>query len=1303
MSNNYGEILCQATEILAQHLIDKVAYDSTILCTIINDDEKELGKYRVQNSEAIFDAYTSDTSFKKGNQVYVSIPMGNWNEQKLIVAKKMDNINQPIAYKDPFDSFVNITNNLIGSDLKSQGLIANDSVKKQILLWSYNKDDSDALIKNNGDVFNGYTRLALSANFQSWLKELGIVAGDYGLNLIIEIEPEDSEDIKEDGNQVSSSIKVCSLNCLDMIGNPYNYESFYSQKKLFDISGLKNIKSMELWFYQKEGSFLNNERKVVTPHKAPNIFVKDIAISLGYDTESFENDTLIIYTMNSIKYDSKKVPFESNHKQLFTRWVHKFEDGSIKVVNLEDNIDYNLTWYRYEQGARSHTAHSGVDWNPLATQVIAEKQATYTIVDKDWKTYNTQSLNGADTPTRNMAYNQAWLLPDTNRAEEKIKAIIQYNGNETDGYRSIVESAQLIFSNVTEVVNKATIDAIQALNINCEDDSFGNYLIYNLGGQIIDNAEAQKVREFKAYFNSATDDIENDQMAELTEASSIEWIIPSQNTMIDVEDFISADYDEKDGYYHIFRFGEKLDGTAKFEDDGIDGSIRYQNSQRYRIKSHYTNNYSNNTIKCVITKNKIKYTAVKELTFGPAGTSGTDYTFVLDFNNGITALTIGSNEKIIVKARLYDYSGKEIPNLKVRDIQWSLDEKENTYQNDYIKIIPQTNKDEIEVQLLDTVKSIPKDNYTILRATLKSVREYEKADEPDGWGDYDLLAYLPLPIRISKDYQSISGTTTIAYNGLGYLDHYFQNPYCLNYIDYNVINYQLAYNNYYYTKKDDINFNQRISKVNEIAEIIIQKNNYKQEEHYIKDVNDVYIFKDDVLNDKIQIIDGTWTISSGQDKPDKEDPYKPNLQKNSNNQWYIKPINIYVENSMKELCIVGSIKDKDGKEINVWSQPLFVIQNKYLSSIINSWNGKLTIDNANNAILAAKIAAGKKNEDDNTFSGVMMGDWEGDDGRSSAEESITKNTGIYGFQKGIASFGFRDDGTAFIGKPGAGRLEFNGDKSIIESNAFASGLGGLSLDFDKGEIKMYEPEKKHDNHKSIILDASEGIYPLTIGDYFKVKWDGSLWTTEGYFSGTIYADSGYFSGSIESSSINSSTITGTIINAATINSGTISGTEITTDKLYAGTTSGYQYLQYKRSKVTEEWKSTGETYIFTNNMGNPYYPNGNESTAYIKYVYDKPVTGSKVAHLGTFTGGIPVLDANNKPTGEVTETQVCGIDIISGTKYPLVLRSDQRVLLRSDLGNVMIMAGGQVGIWGDSISFNNIPKDKQYGIYARFA
>jgi hypothetical protein len=69
---------------------------------------------------------------------------------------------------------------------------------------------------------------------------------------------------------------------------------------------------------------------------------------MGYDANSFEKDTLIIYTMDSVKYDVKKTPAESNHKKLFARWIHKFENGNVKVVNSEDDIDYNLTWYRYE-------------------------------------------------------------------------------------------------------------------------------------------------------------------------------------------------------------------------------------------------------------------------------------------------------------------------------------------------------------------------------------------------------------------------------------------------------------------------------------------------------------------------------------------------------------------------------------------------------------------------------------------------------------------------------------------------------------------------------------------------------------------------------------------------------------------------------------------------------------------------------------------------------------------------------------------------------------------------------------------
>jgi hypothetical protein len=71
--------------------------------------------------------------------------------------------------------------------------------------------------------------LALSADFKAWLNQFKTVVGEYGLNLIIETEPEDITDIETDEDGVPySNVKVCNLNTYDMIGNPYNFESFYN-------------------------------------------------------------------------------------------------------------------------------------------------------------------------------------------------------------------------------------------------------------------------------------------------------------------------------------------------------------------------------------------------------------------------------------------------------------------------------------------------------------------------------------------------------------------------------------------------------------------------------------------------------------------------------------------------------------------------------------------------------------------------------------------------------------------------------------------------------------------------------------------------------------------------------------------------------------------------------------------------------------------------------------------------------------------------------------------------------------------
>lgn len=117
------------------------------------------------------------------------------------------------------------------------------------------------------------------------------------------------------------------------------------------------------------------------------------------------------------------------------------------------------------------------------------------------------------------------------------------------------------------------------------------------------------------------------------------------------------------------------------------------------------------------------------------------------------------------------------------------------------------------------------------------------------------------------------------------------------------------------------------------------------------------------------------------------------------------------------------------KGIICWTSPLIVQQYRYESEILNNWNGALKVDNENNLIFAGAGVFGNKNED-NSFSGVTLGELKHFESGESAE------TGVIGFHKGAQSFGFLDNGTAFIGKSGAGRIELDGDVGIIRSSKF---------------------------------------------------------------------------------------------------------------------------------------------------------------------------------------------------------------------------------------------------------------------------
>jgi hypothetical protein len=118
------------------------------------------------------------------------------------------------------------------------------------------------------------------------------------------------------------------------------------------------------------------------------------------------------------------------------------------------------------------------------------------------------------------------LQPDLTLSEEKIKVIILYENTP-------IRSNVLTFTNEREVVNQVTVDVTSAVQIVCNDGTYGNYRIYNEGNELLDSSQSKYCRELLCCFDSSN---YPDEASALTEATSITWIFPATNTMLRAAD-----------------------------------------------------------------------------------------------------------------------------------------------------------------------------------------------------------------------------------------------------------------------------------------------------------------------------------------------------------------------------------------------------------------------------------------------------------------------------------------------------------------------------------------------------------------------------------------------------------------------------------------------------------------------------------------------------------------------------------------------------------------------------------------------
>ena len=315
-----NELLFKSWETFVQNTVQVAGYNKTVVCTIINDAEAIDGKFLVSDGATKFYAFTnSDPNlYKVDDTVYVLIPNGDYNKDKIILGRTTGDLEKPVNYVAPFDKYFDMTGNLLSDYYSNEyGLLANDD----------RANGSEICIAENIPVSvddgNSFTRLGIKANFKSLTSTA--ITGNYGIKLLLNF----TKNLNSSAEEISSITKFCYLDSTDMYGNPYNFATYFEQQLVFDIEEFTtdyDLTSMSIFFYQKRNFFIENNE--IFPYKIDrdnylknNLFVKNIEISLGY--EAGNEEKVIIYTNKDLKYTKGN----NNLKPIKLRWCHLIENN----------------------------------------------------------------------------------------------------------------------------------------------------------------------------------------------------------------------------------------------------------------------------------------------------------------------------------------------------------------------------------------------------------------------------------------------------------------------------------------------------------------------------------------------------------------------------------------------------------------------------------------------------------------------------------------------------------------------------------------------------------------------------------------------------------------------------------------------------------------------------------------------------------------------------------------------------------------------------------------------------------------
>lgn len=757
MDNNViAEPLFQSIDTIVSSRIEGISFDTTILCTVVDVSKASQGRYVVTNNGGItkFEAVSEKTDYKKNDNVYVQIPKGDWNEQKYILYKKTTKEDEPYVYQSPLNSII-------------QGPKWESANSEWGIMANLVEENEKTAFTTKVSTYQKYSRLGIAANFKTDFGKFYdneyngpyiVTEGNYGIKLFVTFEDNTSA--------------VFALDCTDMNGNPYDFNGYYQQEKVFDISKFQNkiIKNLKITFFE-ENNFADSQG-----HKYPcekgkvlnNIFVKDIQIIFGYDKKKFSTDAIIFTTatgetsyqgITPYKYQPNEYPMTIGG---YFRWIHQLDSGDF-VINPDDE-DFDI----YIQRREGYRAKASFIEDPALSDgwvtygvghYKSEKQTNswlfYFDNSKHWQSYH--------VPGEEFYINE---IPFSYVHKDEISETPVYYFSKTETYRLFIikkngekyQSKDLVLTNVAEgaieyedyLAQKKQenqqnqlykqLNAVQATaeyQIRCEDNSFGVYSFYGQDGKIIN----QNIKRNFQIYSQKIDNI----WEKMDDNCVTYWTIPKNSLIIKEGDNPNL-----------------VDSTvlsSGFVEYVINGSnLKYELPIILKQESVL--------IQCRIVKDGVEKTASSTIYFNKQGTGESSFSFTLV----LSSAPVISSDTITVEIipKIFDANGAEVNLSNKQSFTWQINEDatwtENTQGN-----VP-----------LTITRYLPTELSTYCLIVTASTEWAEEVNE--GFENTILTASLPIPLRYPLDGKVpmyFSGPTEVIYDLNGVTANFANIPYQL--------------------------------------------------------------------------------------------------------------------------------------------------------------------------------------------------------------------------------------------------------------------------------------------------------------------------------------------------------------------------------------------------------------------------------------------------------------------------------------------------------------------------------------------